>query len=678
MNPKIPICFFIFMIVFSNCKRSGIDKLPLIQEQTATNKLKSAVVRNNYYVSKSGDNSNNGSETSPFLTIQKGLAVVSAGDTVFVKTGIYNEQVTVYGKSGTASSQTTISAYPGDLPIIDGTGINIDGEGALVMIWDKFITFSGFEIRNSSKNGVTTSDEGHNLIRHNNIHDVMGQGIGLGGDNDIAEYNVVYNTSMNNYTKPGSVYNAAGISARRAPNYAIIRHNIVHDVWGEGISTFEATHTLIEDNIAFDNWSTDIYISNANYVTLQRNFVYQTKNMDKSSQVSSASQIGILLGDEKETPISAYNTIAYNIVYGCKRNLYSWGSNGSNGMNNLLIANNTFVNSTYHANVQLNPNSNSHVIIKNNIVIQNGGLLPISLKNNTELTFSNNLWSSTPNILASGMNDIVGDAKLTNTNIPYEAASYALTSSSPCINKGVKVGLATDYLNQAIIGIPDIGAYEFTGVNLITYYNAATTASAIKNDCGTGYVGSKVSATLPAKYCSSTVSQADADNKAKDILENNIQAYANANGICTEIALPIYYNTAVSGSATKNDCGTGYAGSIETGTVPARYCSSTISQADADNKALDILKKNIQIYANINGTCTKIISTIYYSAPVSGSAYRNNCGTGYTGSLVTGTVPAKYCNSTISQADADNKALVILKNNIQAYANANGTCTRTQ
>jgi hypothetical protein len=38
---------------------------------------------------------------------------------------------------------------------------------------------------------------------------------------------------------------------------------------------------------------------------------------------------------------------------------------------------------------------------------------------------------------------------------------FTLTSTSPAINAGAIVGLTTDYLGNPIVGIPDIGAYEY-------------------------------------------------------------------------------------------------------------------------------------------------------------------------------------------------------------------------
>ena len=67
-------------------------------------------------------------------------------------------------------------------------------------------------------------------------------------------------------------------------------------------------------------------------------------------------------------------------------------------------------------------------------------------------------------------------------------------------------------------------------------------------------------------------------------------------------------------------------------------------------------------------------NTIYKSAYTSQSAQRNNCGAGYTGSWVTYGVPADKYISTISQANADAKSQADIALNLQAYANANGTC----
>jgi len=79
-----------------------------------------------YYVASptstpAGSDTNAGSQTAPFKTIRKAASVVGAGDTVYLRGGTFTESVSLT-TSGTSGSWVTFSAYPGELPILDGTG----------------------------------------------------------------------------------------------------------------------------------------------------------------------------------------------------------------------------------------------------------------------------------------------------------------------------------------------------------------------------------------------------------------------------------------------------------------------------------------------------------------------------------------------------------------------------
>lgn len=131
-----------------------------------------------------------------------------------------------------------------------------------------------------------------------------------------------------------------------------------------------------------------------------------------------------------------------------------------------------------------------------------------------------------------------------------------------------------------------------------TFYNVSKSGTFTKNNCSTGGVGSTLTYTVSANVYSSTISQADADQKAQTDVSTNGQAYANQNGTCT------WYNAVKSGTFTRNNCPAGYFGSTVTYTVNQGVYSSVISQADADQKALNDVNVNGQAYANTTGTCT--------------------------------------------------------------------------
>ena len=78
-----------------------------------------------YYVSPSGSDSNPGTISQPFFTLNKAWTVVGAGDIIYMRGGTYNygaTGTTLSGKNGSAGSPISILAYPGEYPVIDYMG----------------------------------------------------------------------------------------------------------------------------------------------------------------------------------------------------------------------------------------------------------------------------------------------------------------------------------------------------------------------------------------------------------------------------------------------------------------------------------------------------------------------------------------------------------------------------
>ncbi len=430
-----------------------------------------------YYVSPTGSDSNPGTMNQPWKTIGKAVNTAAAGDTVNVRSGTYQEQVYI-STSGTSSAMIIFQAYPGETPIIDGNN-TIPGStgGGLIQISGSYVRVSGFEVRNSAGAGVILVGK-NNVADHINANHNHNSGILIIGDYGVAEFNTVWSNSMENVNGSSPNTETFGISAARSPNYAVIKNNVEYGSWGEGISTFESNGTTIEDNIVYDSWTDNIYISDATNVVCQRNFVYATGAMNGYG----SSQTGIYLGDETYNPASANIKVLNNIAYNNNRNLW-WGKGPktTSGMNNVLIANNTFVNSTTYFGVQLNDSAyHQNVTFENNIIEQDGTLPVIYAVSNPQVHYSNNLWSKAPISAASGSGDVIADPMFAKTGQPSSPAWYKLATSSPAIHKALPISdVSIDYFSDARGSAADIGADQFMGASSATNTPVVPTATQI-------------------------------------------------------------------------------------------------------------------------------------------------------------------------------------------------------
>ena len=160
-----------------------------------------------YYVATDGKDSNAGSKDKPFATLNKANTVVTAGDTVWIRGGVYDLHDTVFfarykmtaGILLTASGESDDKriyylAYPGERPIFDATNLPVaigtdhsDGtpEGAMytspIVVSAKYLHLKGFEVRNTpmvhnSNSGVFLYASKHIFLEQMESHHNAGPG----------------------------------------------------------------------------------------------------------------------------------------------------------------------------------------------------------------------------------------------------------------------------------------------------------------------------------------------------------------------------------------------------------------------------------------------------------------------------------------------------------------------
>lgn len=129
-----------------------------------------------------------------------------------------------------------------------------------------------------------------------------------------------------------------------------------------------------------------------------------------------------------------------------------------------------------------------------------------------------------------------------------------------------------------------------------------------KNDCTEDQVGSKITVTerdVAGAPFTSTVSQDDANNKAKAAVKEQGQAIANNKGSCEDMAI-------YTGHYSKKFvpecevCHKGVEMEVTAVMVNGSPVTSTESQEAADTEARRIVEEGGQAYANKNGNCTPL------------------------------------------------------------------------
>ncbi|MCK4921265.1 MAG: hypothetical protein KAS71_09475, partial [Bacteroidales bacterium] len=73
------------------------------------------------FVSPSGDDANPGTIGSPLKTVQKAVDLCLAGDTIYLREGLYHEEVLISNKNATAEMPIVITAYNSENVIMDGS-----------------------------------------------------------------------------------------------------------------------------------------------------------------------------------------------------------------------------------------------------------------------------------------------------------------------------------------------------------------------------------------------------------------------------------------------------------------------------------------------------------------------------------------------------------------------------
>jgi parallel beta-helix repeat protein len=235
-----------------------------------------ATVGKVYYVATNGSDSSPGTVQQPFRTIKKGISVLSAGATLYIRAGSYDEVINSGQQTlptGTSwNNAVTIGAYPGERATIRGI--------VLYHSYVKYLIFDGLIIDpNFSLDEAVYLSNGANHVRVQNseMKNARAQGVliarGSGGTdfNEFKNVNVhsngrtarydhgIYIEGSNNLVEGSQIHHNAAygvhvfMSGGSTTSNNVIRDNIIHNNGVLGGTSFGIILSCGQGNMAYNN-----------------------------------------------------------------------------------------------------------------------------------------------------------------------------------------------------------------------------------------------------------------------------------------------------------------------------------------------------------------------------------------------------------------------------------------
>ncbi|MFI0820179.1 right-handed parallel beta-helix repeat-containing protein [Streptomyces sp. NPDC021098] len=266
------------------------------------------------YVAPDGKDSAAGTQSAP-TTLTSAISRISSGGTIYLRGGTYKYSSTVtipVGSNGTSSARTTLSAYPGETPVLDFSAQSESSSNRGIQLNADYWRLYGLTVQHAGDNGIY-----------------------VGGSNNVVERTV---TAYNRDTGLQLGRIASSTPTSQWPSNNLIVSSESHDnkdSGGENADGFAAKLTTgtgnvfrydVAHNNIDDGW--DLYTKTdtgaIGPVTIEYSLSYGNGTLSDGTQNKNGDRNGYKLGG---SDIKVNHTVRHNIAYKNGHHGFTYNSN---------------------------------------------------------------------------------------------------------------------------------------------------------------------------------------------------------------------------------------------------------------------------------------------------------------------------------------------------------------
>lgn len=343
-----------------------------------------------------------------FTQVQAALDIAQPGDTVQVRTGVYAEKVTL-PRSGTPGTPIVLRAYPGETPVLDGTGVA--GDSMVLIESRSWVQVIGLTLRNNlglaDGSGIRIVGSGaHVELRDNRISAMRGtnaMGITVYGTEATAVSDLVID---GNEIADCDAAPSEALAVNGNVDGFAVTNNVVRDVNNIGIvliggeqdiqpdPTKVARNGLVRGNTVVrarssygGGFAGGIYVDGGRDLVVENNVVTE-------------SDLGLEVGAENHGIVASGVVVRNNVLYANEKACLVFGGYGASTGR---VRDSAFTNNTCWGNDTLGAGfgelwiqyAEDNVVRNNVFHATSAGLLLLSETGNVGNTLSHNVWFTT-------------------------------------------------------------------------------------------------------------------------------------------------------------------------------------------------------------------------------------------------------------------------------------------